>query len=406
MSLRRKVGTSANRVINFANRIIPKTQLIAIHTYPDIEDQVVALLRTSAAEESRPYRVVLLVASPHDARRKLEVLVGANLDGVKVVRKTSVAGVWAYLRARGVLFTHGLFGSPTPPPNQVVINLWHGMPLKRIWSGVPGDQVPGCSYLLCTSDLFAGKLSELTKLPIARTPVTGLPRNDLFFSTRPAVQAFGALARRDVQRVLFFMPTYRRSTSGFRSEDGSEEHSPLLMTDAEMEQFKQALRETGTRVLVKPHPLSPHYGRIDLSDDNIWIITDGWLHEHGVMLYEALGAVDGLISDVSSVVVDHLCTRKPCIIYFPDYELYGKTRQFMLEPLEDYLPGPVCSTVAELCEDIRRVAISADARRARSAELASRLNPQSAPSASSAVLDLIGAELNTRNNSVQPQPLP
>jgi CDP-glycerol glycerophosphotransferase (TagB/SpsB family) len=157
--------------------------------------------------------------------------------------------------------------------------------------------------------------------------------------------------------------------------------------------FKHVLRETSTRVLVKPHPLSPHYGRIDLSDNNFWIISDSWLHDHGLMLYEALGATDGLISDVSSVVVDYLCTHKPCIIYFPDYELYGNTRRFTLEPLEEYLPSRICLNVEELCEEIRSTDTKVSPARMGQSELAAMLNPQSAPSASTATLELLTAEL-------------
>jgi CDP-glycerol glycerophosphotransferase (TagB/SpsB family) len=107
-----------------------------------------------------------------------------------------------------------------------------------------------------------------------------------------------------------------------------------------------------------------------------------------------------LISDVSSVVVDHLCTGKPSVIFFPDYELYGKTRRFMLEPLTDYLPGPVCSDVAALCDAVRSIGTADESSRQRRAELAALLNPQTAPTASAAVLDLLtaGAPASRRPN--------
>jgi CDP-glycerol glycerophosphotransferase (TagB/SpsB family) len=391
-----RVGALANRLIHCANFVIPKSRLLVISCYPDIEDQVVAILRALTPEKFAAYNVVLLVTdSTEDARRKLQRLVGINAARVRVVPKFSVAGIWAYIRARVVLFTHGLYGSASSPANQVVVNLWHGMPLKRIWSGAVNDQPPQCDYMLSTSDFFSVKLSELSGLPIARIPATGLPRNDLFFSTQPAVRAFDTLVHADAQRVLFFLPTFRRSTAGFQSKDGGEEASPLLMSDHEEALFKQTLQETGTRILVKPHPLSPHYGRVDQSDDNIWIISDAWLHDHGLMLYEALGATDGLISDVSSVIVDHLCAQKPCITYFPDFELYGSTRRFMLEPLEDYLPGPVCRTVDDLCDEIRKIGSGDDAARARRAELTPLLNPQAGPTACDATLDLLAAEIQS-----------
>jgi CDP-glycerol glycerophosphotransferase (TagB/SpsB family) len=398
------VTTIANILIHLANRIIPKSRVLVISAYPDIEDQVVALLRSFDRSPLDSYRVVLLVTGPPaEARQRLDVLVGKNSARVQIHRKFSIAAIWTFLRARVVLFTHGLYGSMTPPSNQVVINLWHGMPLKRIWTGAALDEPPKSTFLLSTSELFSKILSELADIPIERTPATGLPRNDLLFSTRPAVQSFNDAIHADVQRVAFFLPTYRRSTAGFQSLDGGEEATPLLMNDGEKEMFSRALRDTGTRVLVKPHPLSPHYGTVDTSDDNIWIISDSWLQDQGVMLYEALGATDALISDVSSVVVDHLCTGKPSIIFFPDYELYGKTRRFMLEPLTDYLPGPVCSDVAQLCDALRSIDAPDPSSRRRRADLAALLNPQSAPTACTAVFDLLAVDApSSRRPSHQP----
>jgi CDP-glycerol glycerophosphotransferase (TagB/SpsB family) len=381
-------------VIRYLNRITPKTNLILIASHTDIEDQAVALLRSLLSDKSNSYAVVLLVTgSIEDATRKLRLLVGEEAAQIRLVSRQSLAGMWAFLRARAVMFTHGLYGSATPPPGQVVINLWHGMPLKRIWSGEGIDRPPNSSYLLSTSQLFTAQLSELSGMPMGRIPITGLPRNDLFFSARAPVQDFSSWVHRDVQRVVFFLPTYRRATRGYQSADGSEEIAPVLMSHHDEKFFKHVLRETSTRVLVKPHPLSPHYGRIDLSDNNFWIISDSWLHDHGLMLYEALGATDGLISDVSSVVVDYLCTHKPCIIYFPDYELYGNTRRFTLEPLEEYLPSRICLNVEELCEEIRSTDTKVSPARMGQSELAAMLNPQSAPSASTATLELLTAEL-------------
>jgi hypothetical protein len=43
--MKRRVGATANLLIQLLYRVVPKTALIVISCYPDVEDQLVALLR-------------------------------------------------------------------------------------------------------------------------------------------------------------------------------------------------------------------------------------------------------------------------------------------------------------------------------------------------------------------------
>ncbi len=57
---------------------------------------------------------------------------------VGFLSRWSIRGHWHYLRSNLVLYTHGLYGFAKPVPGKVVVNLWHGMPVKQI--GIPDGQ--------------------------------------------------------------------------------------------------------------------------------------------------------------------------------------------------------------------------------------------------------------------------
>ncbi len=62
---------------------------------------------------------------------------------------------------------------------------------------------------------------------------------------------------------------------------------------------------------------------------------------------------DSLITDYSSICMDFALLDKPCVFFAPDLERYEKTRSFYFD-YRTYVPGPVCKTMAELCEAVKR----------------------------------------------------
>lgn len=331
--------------IGLVNCFVPKKRSLLLHAFPDVEDQMIAVLRWLEANPVQRLPVVCLTSGPEaDARQKLALLVGGFAEEITVLRKTTAAAVWAYWRSRYVLFSHGLYGFQSVPARQCVVNLWHGMPIKRIWKGLPGSRAPSCTWLLSTSHKYSEVLAAASGFSTKKILVTGLPRNDLLFSRTKAARQFGQRMRDGVKRVLLFLPTYRQSRAGFVTSDGRETANTLAMAEAEIVELRQMLADTGIRILVKPHPMSVHYGRNEEIDERLWIISDEWLHQQRVTLYEALGQMDAIITDVSSVYVDFLSLRRPVFFYFPDFEEYRRARTFLLEPVEQWLAGPLCRT--------------------------------------------------------------
>ncbi len=364
-------------VIALGNYVVPKQRRIVLHTFPAVEDQGVAVLRWLRDNADRRLPLSFLITGSVEAtREKLKLLIGDYADEVTVLQKQSVRAIWAYWRAGIVLFTHGLYGFLPVPKGQCVINMWHGMPLKRVWSGMPGCPPPQCRWLLSTSQKYSEVQALAAGFSVNKIPVTGLPRNDLLFSDTDKVRAFATKLRLGVDRVVLFLPTYRKSVVGYFTVDGSETDSALGMSNEEVRDLQVLLAGTRTRLLVKPHPMSVHYGKVSQPSEHLWIISDDWLHKQGVMLYEALGQTDALITDISSVAVDYLCLRRPVLFYFPDMKEYGKTRRFQLEPIEEWLPGPLCTSTKELMEELRQLVSREGGFPSEKEQTASLLNEQ------------------------------
>jgi len=378
-------------LIAWGNACLPKRHELVLHSFPDVEDQLVAVFRWLRDHPERALPTTLLVSgSEEEARGRLRLLVGPFIETLHIKKKSKFSAVWHYWRARYVFFTHGLYGFRPANSHQCVINLWHGMPLKRVWRGLKGSHIPQCTWLLSTSEKFSEIQASASGFGIGMIPAIGLPRNDLLFSRTDAALQFGSNIRKGCDRVVLFLPTYRQSKAGFITEDGVETANSLAMTETELVEFRAMLAATRTRVLVKPHPMSVHYGRELIIDNWLWVISDSWLQRQGVTLYEALGQMDALVTDVSSVYVDFLCLNRSIFFYFPDIDAYRKTRTFQIEPVENYLAGPLCTSAEDLTTRLQEYSCGVDTYKEQRTKLATLLNPQDREGATNRLFQLAG----------------
>jgi CDP-glycerol glycerophosphotransferase (TagB/SpsB family)/glycosyltransferase involved in cell wall biosynthesis len=227
-------------------------------------------------------------------------------------------------------------------PEQVVINTWHGIPLKQMGFDMPGGALDGANtlrgflysdYLLSPNrfmtetmyekayklhDLFDGKIIE-----------AGYPRCDSVLNTdRSAfiqkVRAYG-VELDPKKKIILYAPTWR----------GEQFLEPNL----DMEQNKQfiALLEHHIdteqyQVLFKPHQIV--YKRLMEQG-----LLEATYIPATVDANELLSVTDVLISDYSSIFFDFLATRRPILFYVPDAEDYQKIRGMYFAI--DQLPGPV-----------------------------------------------------------------
>lgn len=240
----------------------------------------------------------------------------------------------------------------------VTINLWHGMPVKRLetdqreaknfsyWRQIERriiarlttSQIDGeFDLLAATSELT--KQSLYTKFRCKNIKVTGQPREDLFYRR---VSKNEVLAKVDLERfkdktIITYLPTFR---------DGKDENvAPLGENKRELKQFFE--KQKNALLLEKSHFHERHVAsNFDLRFDNYRNLSNV-----DVDTQELLAITDILITDYSSVFIDFLHRDRPIIFFAYDLAAYRKERDFYYE-YEKIACGKIVYKVPEVFQAI------------------------------------------------------
>lgn len=299
-----------------------------------------ALALWDAARGDRP-SAVWLVASDREAR-------DAAARGIPTVRKNSWRGLWRTARARVIVVTHG-FGDVNryAVTGAFVVQLWHGIPLKRIGLDSPETlRVPGIvartplapvvrgllrtmyrtaarriRVLPAASHLVRGRLESAFALPDTAVPVTGDPRVDVLSQGAPddrrvtARAAIGqAVPRLDpASRLVLYAPTWR---------DGAVD--PAVPTDQEWTAILDVLERQGATLLVRSHPLGAGEYAPPFPTDRIQPLGSDLVPD----VTPLLPGVDALVTDYSSLAFDAALVPLPTLFLAPDVDEYARRRGF------------------------------------------------------------------------------
>jgi CDP-glycerol glycerophosphotransferase len=340
-------------------------------------------LVAEALSRPAPPLVTWLARTPAEAQ-------AARILGAHVEPHGSWGAIRAALRAGVVVVTHGFgdasrFGSR----GALVVNLWHGSPLKKMHLDSPaalrlplvGGWSParglirrmyrrGTSRIRLApagSPVAASRLQSAFGLPDGRVEVLGEPRTDVLFTGPPEQrrtraharleQAVGALGGR---RVVLFAPTWR---------DGHAD--PVVPTAAEWQEVERWLGDHDAVLVVRPHPLG--VGDYERSSDQVRLLTSST--EPDVMA--VLPAVDALVTDYSSILVDFAVTGGPVVFLAPDETTYAAGHG-LYEPYAETTGGRVERSWAQALVRLAEVMTPGPAREEslrHSAQLADRYHP-------------------------------
>ncbi len=368
------------RALGAVNALVPKRDKAVLSGFPSGEDSVMEIARQLAARgDIAPVLLTDSGVAPEGAA-----------PGITWCRRRSLRGLLHYLTARHVFFTHGLYLSPVPPASQVCVNVWHGMPIKRIGHLI-GRRPPSATVILATSTLFRTQVARCFAVPEASVLVTGIPRNDVMVTAAARAgeikQRLGIGTPQAPGRLLVWLPTFRKAVRGIDRTDGRPHSSIFGMDDMDLAGFVDVLRRHDCSCIVKRHPMAPvPEDRVDGERLRLW--SDADLAAQGVSLYQMVGAADLLITDASSVYVDYLLLDRPVVIAFPDFAAYRDSRGFALEPIESYFAGPLARSYPELVAALAE-ALDGDPHAARRARIAAQFHDRPGGGATARLLDAV-----------------
>lgn len=165
-TIRAAVAAIVRHAARVVDQAVPSGQGFVLRTYPSVEDTGRALWE--AMDPGERDRLVWLVDDP--ARLPATAPVGP-----RYLKVASLAGMWAYLRSSTVLHTHGVYALIKPASSKTVVNLWHGMPIKRLGSG-GREWEWQTDATLVTAPTHAPNLEAVWNLDEDQVWDTGLPR--------------------------------------------------------------------------------------------------------------------------------------------------------------------------------------------------------------------------------------
>ena len=369
-----------SRLFTVLCALLPKRNTAAVHTWPAFDDTALALV--PELEKSRLEKIYYLAAA--DAAAGSAPSWGPK---VAVLPKRSLRAAWAFLTSRYVFFTHQCYTMQFPR-NVVSVNLWHGMPIKKIGWMQPGGRGPRAKYELATSDFWRPIICACMK-PWGQVLVNGLPRCDRFSAPGGAgVKARLGGPAASCARLAVWLPTFRRTVVGDDMRDGCDFDNVAQMPGFDADRFDAWLAARNMVCVLKCHPLGP---KPELrTRGNLWIMDDAALAARGLTLYPLLGGADVLLTDISSVYVDFLALDRPVIHAFADRREYESGRGFTFEWTEDFLAGPWVEDMAGVEHALDEVRTGRDAHAANRARLRPLFHADPGAPAAPALLGKLG----------------
>ncbi len=178
-------------------------------------------------------------------------------------------------------------------------------------------------------------------------PVIGAARNDRMLRTDGAAVRRRLLGEEADRPTYLWLPSFRSgSWAGRTRVDVADAHPGVPFPASEVRRLDDWLVQQGARVVVKLHP---HDAAAFTGDfEAIRVLGQQEMQAHGLTVYTLLPAFDGLLTDMSSVLVDYLLLDKPLIFAFPDLQRYRDGRGLTVEPYEHWVPGAFARDMDEL----------------------------------------------------------
>lgn len=285
-------------------------------------------------KENLPEITPLFVINDSELRNSLSSKYGKQYfietESIQGIRQALSAGVWftsAGLPAYGI----GLH------KKRLIINLWHGVPLKKIALLDPNLKKAAriyfkkifsenYTYILTTSHELIPLMARSFAVSEDKIKVWGQPRNDGLFQKNDCREILGQLFPDlpEYTKTVLYAPTFR--------DYGQVQLFPFK--DFDQEQLEAFLEEKNMLLFIRTHvaeqgSAAPYLGK------RIRFLGN----EQAEDVTGILNIFDCLITDYSSIYIDYLLTDKPMIFLPYDRQQYLDGRGMNFD-YDDVTPGP------------------------------------------------------------------
>ena len=298
------------------------------------------------------YRPVWISADRKEVKRLREMGYSCNY-------RWSFSTFWAVVRAPLFFISHNVKDIyPIIPQRGVVINLWHGTPIKkigfdslkeRVWieniirSGgkLPYDR---WDYFVTASPETVFIFEGAMRLQHSKIIPLGQPRTEYIRSFMNNIELKSAMDSKLPLPSPIAQCTTVLYTPTFRNNDATT----LKIKQALIEIDKSLEKKADTILLFKPHPLDK-----STFDDLFFSSLKNVINVSSEDTQDLLCISDVLITDYSSILFDFMITGRPIIAYIFDKEAYISENGGLYFSFEE-LQTKVANTEEELISLIQQ----------------------------------------------------
>lgn len=285
----------------------------------------------------------------------------------RMVRHGSLAGILLLARCKVVFLTHsiamdyslrwgrkGFTVLKLNTKRRVVVNLWHGIALKRLLSAANSatlqhtDRVAYRTQerkhyagLIASSDIDSYAMAAMFyPLNYKQVWLTGLPRNDFLTQSEALLPRYITKSLETIRsikrgkKLIVYAPTYRQTSI-------NDTAYYYQFSQVEVDALKHFLQANNAILGYRPHYFknSNNFFNLDEFIDNelIFDLSQAVIHEYSALARE----LDLLITDYSSVYIEALYLNKPVICFGYDIEHYRTQQDGLLYDMDLAFPGPI-----------------------------------------------------------------
>lgn len=277
-----------------------------------------------------------------------------------------------------------------PRDGQTRVQLWHAHGFKS--SKLKEECSWQYEYMTVGGDLYKTIHQKLFSLHSEQLLITGLPKQDWLFNPI-SKEEWGALSVPEAEHYIFWIPTFRSTGKNDIVNDDTlhtETGLSVINTYEKLEELNGFLEENHIVIVVKLHPSQESGIGLEENYRNIVCLKNSYLQKKRLHINRLFSYADALISDYSSAVMDYTMLDRPIAFAADDRDDYQKSRGFVYENIDEYLPGGQLKTVSDFKEFIRSVAAGEDEFREKRRQISKEMNIFQDGQNAARVLDAVG----------------
>ncbi|WP_174888352.1 CDP-glycerol glycerophosphotransferase family protein [Candidatus Williamhamiltonella defendens] len=257
-----------------------------------------------------------------------------------------------------VWVTDGSFPLKTPFGHKIriLINLWHGIPLKKV--GIMGHSGLQKLRIFLTLKMFAkhynlfsttsSNLSSIYSKSFLindkKIKPFGQPRNDSLFVSHYSINDYISDLPK-YERIILYAPTWRVGLYG--NDWVGEDTKFFPFSDFNQDILEEYLKKNNILLCLRPH----HLQKIEIKNSE-WIKNFSSDVCNEVM--DVIAKFDLLVTDYSSIYFDFLILNKPVLFLPYDLKLYENNVGLNFD-YQNVTPGPKPTSQSEFIYEISKL---------------------------------------------------